>query len=297
MDYIRNHWQGNQPLFWSFWVNLVAIRLVILFVERFTPPPFGDQSLTAIAMTVVYFAVFQVVVFTWQVLGVIRACDRYQSEYGSYMTAWVAQLVVVGSVIVTLIYVLGAFQSLFTDPEGPPLNPNLRDTSQLGEYSLTLSDDKARVHLRGDFRIGITKELKALVEKHATIKGVVLSSDGGRVSEGRGVARLIKNKKLDTYILETCKSACATAFMGGRIRILGPQGKIGFHQFTMDTRVKTPYIDPQEEQKIDKALYVGQGVDNAFLERMFQASHSEIWFPGVDELVGSGVVHKVQPPR
>ncbi len=293
MQYIRNHWRGNQSLFWSFWINLVVLRIAILFVERFTHPPFTEKTSVAIAMTVAYFTIFQGVVYPWQVLGVIRACDRYLSQLGTNITVLAAQLGIVLSLLVTVIYVAGAFQSLFANPGAMILNQRLKTPPLLDDYTLTLTEGGTRIHLKGDFNIGVTKELGALLDQHPAVTGIIFSSNGGRITEGRGIARLIEKYGLDSYVFDVCKSACTTAFIAGGARILGAKGKLGFHQMSFKGDLKTPYIDPEEEQKIDLAFYARQKIDAVFLGKVFQTPHSDIWFPGSGELLKSGVVHKV----
>lgn len=294
LDYLRTHWRGEQSLLWSFWVNLVALRIAILFFERFTHPPFTEQSGAAMIATAAYFALFQLLVYPWQVIGLVRACDRYLAALGSISTVLLAHAGIVASLFFTVIYVLGAFQALFGDASAMLVNQRLKSPPLLAEYSLTLSDDGSRIHLQGDFRVGVTKEMRSLVERNPGVGAIVLSSNGGRVTEGRGVARLIKQHGLDTYVFDLCKSACTTAFIAGAKRTLGVNGKLGFHQFAMNSKLKTPYIDPEEEQKIDLEFYTGQKIDKAFLEKVFQASHSDIWFPDPEELVAAGVVHFVE---
>lgn len=292
MDYIRTHWRGDQTLFWSFWVNLVVIRAIILFFDRFTHPPFTDKSMAAIFLTVAFFVVFHLIVFPWQILGLIRACDRYLSELGSYMIVLMVQLAMVLSLLVTLIFVLGSFQSLFANPEALHVNRWKPPPPLLEEHTLSLNDDGTRILLKGNFNIGITKEMKSLIEQNPEVEGVAFSSNGGRVTEGRGVARLIKKHGLTTYVFDVCKSACTTAFIGGEARILGRKGKIGFHQYALGGLSNTPYIDPVKEQKVDMAFYREQGIGEAFLEKAFQSAHEKIWFPTTDELLAAGVIHK-----
>ncbi len=294
MEYIRSHWRGEQALLWSFWVNLVSLRLIILFCEQFTHPPYTGQTTAAIVVTVIYFVVFQLLVCIWQIRGMIKACDRDISKLGSFSTMLLVQFVSVACIFVTLFFVMGAFQSLFEDPEAMYKNRFKKGPVQLSEYSLGLSVDGALIHMSGDFNIGLTKELKLLLEKKPDVDGIVLNSAGGRVTEGRGVAKVIKKYGLNTYVFDACMSACMTAFIGGVTRIVGAQGKLGFHQFTLDTMQKTPYIDPEVEQKIDLTFYTAQKIDKKFLEKVFQSSHTDIWFPGMEELLAAGVVHKIQ---
>ena len=193
----------------------------------------------------------------------------------------------------TVTYAFGAFQSLLVAPLTAEHDPALAIRHPPGTYTLTLSTDGARVILDGDFEIGITAALSALLDQHSDIKGVVLHSNGGRVAAGRGVAQLIKTKGLDTYVFETCKSACTTAFIAGGTRILGANGRLGFHQFSVNAANHVPYIDPEAQQKKELEFYTAQNIQPAFLDKIFRAAHSEIWFPTTDELLASGVVHKI----
>jgi hypothetical protein len=295
MDYIRSHWQGKQSLAWSFWINLVGLRIVITYVEGFTHPPFTEQSTLSILSTIIFFIVFQVAVHVWQIFGVIRAGELYVSERGSYVMVLLAQLGIAVSLFISVLYIFGAFQSLFTDPNGPPLNPKLQDTIDLDDFTLDLSDDKRRIHLQGDFKIGITQQLALLLEQNPGVEGVVLSSNGGRVTEGRGVARLIMKHGLNTYVFKECKSACTTSFIAGVVRVLGPQGRLGFHQFYLDSKFRAAYIDRKAEQEADLEFYRKQNIAPGFLEKVFTTAHADIWFPDTEELLAAGVVHKILP--
>ena len=94
-------------------------------------------------------------------------------------------------------------------------------------------------------------------------------------------------------MFETCKSACTTAFIAGGTRILGANGRLGFHQFSVNAANHVPYIDPEAQQKKELEFYTAQNIQPAFLDKIFRAAHSEIWFPTTDELLTSGVVHKI----
>ena len=180
---MRNHWRGDQPLLWSFWVNLVGLRIVILFVERFTHPPFSDESTTAIMATAVYFGVFHVIVYVWQVRGLVKACDRLIIGFEAHSTVVLIQIGIVASLLITILIALGAFQSLFKDPEAMYKNRFRKVAPLLGEYSLRLSDDTKRLHMSGDFNTGLTADLAALLGKNPDVNAVTLSSTAGASSK------------------------------------------------------------------------------------------------------------------
>jgi ATP-dependent protease ClpP protease subunit len=249
--------------------------------------------MAAIAVTIAYFIVFQAVVYPWQIRGMIKACDRYLSGLGSIMTVWGVYFGIAASLLFTAVHVFSAFQSVLVEPELTQLKRSQIEVNRLEEYTLTLTDDGTRIHVKGDIALGITAEMTALLRRFPTVNGIVFNSNGGRVAAGRGLAQLIKRNELDTYVFGTCKSACATAFIGGATRILGRDGKLGFHQFGLATVYTVPFFNPKEEQEQELDFYKERNIAGAFLEKVFQASHSEIWFPSPEELLASGVVHKI----
>lgn len=290
--YIRNHWSGNQPLFQSFWINLILIRLIIIYLERFTRPPIIPEPQAAIAATTAFFVICQLIILPWQIVGVLRAGDRHLAELRSIVWIWGVQFGVAASVILTLISVYSGFQSLFADRKAM-LDAAARAPAQPAAYTLTPSGDGRLIRLRGDFEFGITRDLEMLLREHRDVEGILLNSDGGQIYEGRGVARLITLHGLNTHVSDTCKSACATAFIAGATRTLGPDGKLGFHQYRLDTAFVNPLVDIAAEQEQDRQFYADRGIGAEFLRQIFDQPHDEIWFPSPAKLLAAGVIHRI----
>ncbi|WP_193368424.1 hypothetical protein [Pelagibius marinus] len=291
--YLAAHWQGRQSLAWSFWINLVLLRGVILLLDRFTRPPFLEDPAVVATVTVAFFLVFHVAVFVWQIVGVVRACDAYQSNFGASGLTLVTYLGIAGAVAMTLTSAVGAFLLLFQEPEGEP------------EYLAWERDRAARYHLgpdpenptllrfTGTFELGVTKKLTELLQAQTDIRGIVLDSPGGHVYEGRGFAKLILRHGLDTYVFRQCSSACTTAFIAGKVRVLGPEGRLGFHQHWMDADYPVYLVDEEEEMRKDLAFYEAQGIAPGFREQVFVTPHEGLWFPSVEEMRAAGVVHRI----
>jgi len=297
MKYIRDHWRGEQSLAWSFWINLALLRAAIFWLERFTGPPFIEHPKIAAAATIGFFAVFHVIVYAWQIVGVLRAGDRYLAGSGSSIWVPAAHVGIVASLILTSVSVFAALQTLFVDRRDENA-AEAWERERAGRYALTVADGGRLVRLTGDFELGITRNLASLLREHPDVEGVLLSSDGGYVAEGRGVARLIQRRGLDTYVFAVCKSACATAFIGGATRALGEGGRLGFHQYWLEAGYPGALIDPRAEQEKDRAFFEEQGIGGEFLKQIFDKPHHEIWFPGPQELLEAGVVHRIahDPP-
>lgn len=292
MTYLRDHWHGNQSLAWSFWINLVLLRAGIFWAEGITGPPVIQDPRLAAAATVTYFAVFHVIVYVWQVVGVLRAGDGYLKNAGS--TIWVpaAHVGIVASLILTSVSAFGAMQTLFVDKRDANL-AEVWESERAARYALTLSDGGRLIRMTGAFELGLTRSLATLLRDNPGVEGIILDSDGGYVAEGRGVARLIRDRGLDTYVFGVCKSACTTAFIGGRSRMLSEHGRLGFHQYWLEDGYPDVLLDPQEEQEKDSLFYRGQGIRPDFVERLFETPHDDIWYPVPSELLDAGVVQRI----
>ncbi len=286
-NYLKLHWRGNLPLAQSFWVNLVLLFLLFGILERFLFPPYIEDELAVTGGVIAYIIVVKLIVYPWQVVGVLRSCDlRFKSDTGR-LWATAAQVALVVSLAATLIATIEIYQSL----QGFKRNLMLEEAIPPEPlYSLDLIKQNKLIHLRGPFEIGITNSVEDLIDQHPEITGIILDSEGGQIYEGRGLARLIRENKLQTFSLEKCLSACTTAFIAGTTRSLGTKARLGFHQYKTYSLI--PSINVRSEQAKDMAIFVKQDVSPEFLEKVFTHPPEEIWLPDIDELINAGVVHQ-----
>lgn len=292
--YLQDHWQGRHSLAWSFWINLVLLRALIIGLEGLLRMPSRADGWHSEALAVVYFALAHVVVFGWQVVGVVRACDRHQADYGSMSVAWGVYLGLVLGAIFTLASVFTSFQVSFLKvDEG--LMSVAWNREREARYALTLTGDGGGVALTGSLELGITKKLAALLREHSTVGRIALDSPGGNIYAGRGVARLILDRGLDTHVSGNCASACTTAFMAGASRSLGPGSRLGFHRYRVEAGYQVPFADPAGEQMTDRDFFTSRGIAPTFLDRVFAAPAEQLWYPETSELLAAGVVHRIGP--
>jgi len=291
-DYVRRHWRGRQSLALSFWVNLVLLRSAILATEIFAIAPRIEGSASVAIAALVFFIVADVMVYVWQVGGVIRACDAYQASYGAITVVWAAHFGILVTLIFTATSAFISLQNSFIERQ-EFLSSFLWERERAAKYALTLSDNGATLALNGSFEGGITKRFSAFLRAHPTVNGIVLASPGGNTYEGRGIARIILDRGLDTYVFADCFSACTLAFIAGAARILGPNGRLGFHQYGLDADYPVPFVDIAGEQDVDREFFKARKIEDAFLARIFDASQSGLWIPTTSELLAAGVVHKL----
>src|SRR5688500_7542542 len=94
----------------------------------------------------------------------------------------------------------------------------------------TQTQQTTLIAIEGDFKQGDEDVFaeKVLRLKDAT---VVLNSPGGHLFAGIEIGRAIRVKGFDTAVRDgsSCFSACALAWLAGRNRLAGPDGRIGFH--------------------------------------------------------------------
>ena len=286
IGYIKQHWQGNFSLAWAFWVNLVGLFFVLGVLEQFIFPPYIENEIAVTSAVLAYVVVVKLIVYPWQVVGVMRVCDlRIKSNTGrSWANA--AQVALVISLAVTLLATIGTYQSLSLFKQNLIL---AEIVSPEPLYSLELIEQDSLIHLRGPFEIGITNKVEDLITRHPQVTGIILDSEGGQIYEGRGLARLIRENRLETFSLGNCLSSCTTAFVAGTTRTLGKGARLGFHQYKTYSAI--PSINIDNEQAKDIAIFTNQGVSAEFIEKIFIQPPEGMWWPEIDELVDAGVVH------
>ena len=291
-DYAGRHWRGEQPIAISFWVNFVLPRVAIICLEWL----FLARLVDGVIATAAYILVADVALLVWQIVGVVRSLEKSQSRIVSLPLVWGVHSSLVVCLFFTAVSVFLLLQSAFVEPAEEPLSAQW-ERERAAKYALELSRDGDAVYLTGTFEHGITKALKALLRQNPKVAGIVLESPGGNTYEGRGVAQTVRNQGLQTYVFAECFSACTLAFIAGVTRTLGPEAKLGFHQYGLDADYQVPFLDIEDEQETDRAFFEAQGIDKAFLDKIFEASQSDLWIPRKEELLDAGVVHRIEDRR
>ena len=141
----------------------------------------------------------------------------------------------------------------------------------------------------GDIDFGATRDFVSILAAHPGIQTVLLESDGGVVVEARGMANTIQDKGLNTRVESDCYSACTLIYISGRVRSLGDEAALGFHQYRLEMPYYYPWVDPVSEATKDKQRFARQNVTSAFLNKMYSHDHDSLWIPSHAELAQAGV--------
>ena len=90
---------------------------------------------------------------------------------------------------------------------------------------------KTVLHIKGDFDLGISEDVRTALNIHADIiDEVVLNSPGGLGYEGFAVGNILSDYAIPTRVAKgtACLSACAIAYIGGTDYEV--EGILGFHK-------------------------------------------------------------------
>lgn len=269
----------------SFWWIFLLPFLAVLSIPRladFIAPHVGQDI--DVVLTVFLFGVF-LSVYVWQVVGVLRAADIYARDGNDRQWAIAAQGTIVVSALFVIAVLVGSVQHF-------QLRKQVRETASIvpaeKKYQLEVDEARQTVAISGNLDVGITRAVRNLLDATPGIRRVVLSSYGGRVYEGRGLLKLIRERSLDTHVDEVCYSACTLAFIGGTRRTLGRDGKLGFHRYKSYTMQIN--VDVESEQRKDMLLFARQGINEAFARKVYTVATEDIWEPTVEELVRYSVL-------
>ncbi len=295
MSFLKSHWLGKLPLGITLWINLVALLIVISYAELFLLSKLAADPTQLINLTLGSLFFTRLIIFPWQLIGLLRAVEFDYLEHRNILKTRALQGFALLTVLFTLVYCLEVIQGTLYYID------QVESYSRPGDkvaYELKVSEDQQHLIIRGDLDIGITTAVRSTIQAHPQIRSVVLQSRGGQIYEGRGLAKLFTEHGIDTYVYEECSSACTTAFIGGKQRYIGTQGKLGFHQYRVETTEASQFVqfyNIRAEQQRDLALFESRGVAPAFLNRVFDQPASRIWFPDHSTLRDAQIVHNVIP--
>jgi len=295
MSFLMAHWLGKLPLGTTLWINLVALLIVISYAELFLLSKLAADPTQLISLTLVSLFFTRLVIFPWQLIGLLRAIEFDYIEHKNMLKTRSLQGFALLTILFTLVYCLEVIQGTLYYLKQVETYSRPGDKV---EYQLNVSEDQQQLIIRGDLDIGITTAARSTLATYPQIRSVVLHSRGGHIYEGRGLARIFIEHGIDTYVYEECSSACTTAFIGGKQRYIGPQAKLGFHQYRVETTRASQFVqfyDIGAEQQRDLALFKARGIDQAFLNRVFDQPANRIWFPDHSTLRDAQIVHEVIP--
>jgi hypothetical protein len=161
-------------------------------------------------------------------------------------------------------------------------------------YSWRTMGNGTEAELTGGLRLGVARDLVALLRATPTVRLIHLDSPGGRGAEGIRLFNVIRRHHLDTYVGTRCASACTMALGGGVNRWIDRSAEIGFHQG--DTDLIPEFIKAIAlgfASRSIREVYIMAGFDSAFVDRVLATPNRSITVPRPHELLAAGVATAV----
>lgn len=279
---------------WSFWVNLVALRVLVFVLQEFLGARLGQDFRDSWVFVLLFAVSVHGVLFVWQAVGVIRAAEAHIRALGSIAPVWGAQIGLIVAVLWVGIHTHEAWRMAFPVPDRQGLQSEI-EAERAAKYSIVPSGDGRSLILSGSLELGISGRLTEQLQAYPEVERIVLTSTGGNIYQARGLSKTIRENGLDTLVTSECSSACTTVFIGGSRRQMASGGKLGFHQYRIDANYAVLRANPLLEQERDRAIFLRSGVAAWFLDKMFDSGASGMWYPGVSELIDARVVTSVLP--
>jgi hypothetical protein len=285
-NYVVRHWRGELSLPISYWINgaLVSVALTLAITGALKLLPADNPQGRLVGAALVMFFVLTACVGVWQGVGIWRSSLRHVSRGGKPRWAIAARIVVAFGFIRLLSSMVHQAPVLW---EGTRL---LIDRDPTPPAHFQLLDRNSVVELTGGMQFGTASALQELLDKTPTVRVVRLESIGGFISEGERIGQLITDRGLSTVTLDRCASACVLAFMGGSDRLLGPKGRLGFHQSSMGGMAApgTDLIPDRYKQGL-----IDRGVSPDLVDRALTVPPSQMWYPTTEELWNAHVITRV----
>ena len=155
------------------------------------------------------------------------------------------------------------------------------------------------------------KEILAYLFENPEISVLRVTGPGGSMRAARTITDYLVLHKINTEALGICNSACSYIFLGGTIRTLFPDAKLGFHRpWANKARLRKEYLDSRplydwhdefdyaatlfDSSMIDLLNYIkfmlSRGVDIEFILNAFSTDSFHMWYPSKEQLVVAGIV-------
>ena len=211
-NWFKLHWKGLLPLDLSYWVNVFAVGIALVFIS---PPLFqylaeSEASSSARAFIIILFYIVITGISVWQLTGLYRSADKHSSRGGSTGWALVAKLMVLIGVTrycydmsqTGIPFILESGKIVVGISELPPL-------------TIRVMNQGTEIELQGGLEFGTSAKLTKILASNPSVKVIHLNSYGGRLAEAKKLAAIVKKNKLITYSKTLCLSACPIVFLAG----------------------------------------------------------------------------------
>jgi hypothetical protein len=185
------------------------------------------------------------------------------------------------------------------EPTLPPTTTRLATEPRYGRKSIFVSADKTIIQLVGQIEQGVANRLAEELEANPNVKTLVLTSEGGLLIEGAGLAHLVRKYNLNTHVEILCASACTFPLLAGKIRSLSPGALVGFHQastFISPILASGAQTADEPGSRMMQNVYAGAKLGQPFIDKALSTPPNDLWFPDTAMLQANAVITRIASP-
>jgi hypothetical protein len=277
--FLRRHWNGEYSLGRSYWVNTFLVSLFVLGLGLFLSGLVSDRPARFASAAVLFVTALGYAAWVWSVRGTWVSASKRTAAGGNW--GLIAKI----AIVLGFVRVLGTIGN-----DGSRLAEHwaILMGKQAGpQYTIHVSRTGKSITVNGGMNDGAADALTQALSLAPGVRIVIFDSGGGWVREGRLVAGVISAHGLDTYVAGRCSSACTLAFLAGKNRMIGPHGKLGFHQVRS---VGGSDLARVLDINRTRSMYESAGLPGDFIERIVKTPPDKMWFPTVAELLAAHVI-------
>jgi len=272
---VCRHWQGRLSLASSFWIQGVALNVLLALWSFELARSMRDSTTDRVRVVVLTTQAVVCVVSVWQWVGVWRASGRRKTHFFARL---LARACVLASVVHVTLCVAKVAASWHASACGEP-------------WLVRVLGKPDETELRGPICDGASAALGELLHSHPTVRTLHVTSSGGLVNEGLRLATLVRAQHLHVVVDSSCYSACTLLLLAGDQRFMRPNARIGFHRMRLrDGRDVIPIGDDMA------SALEGVGASKAFVDRVYATSSDDIWEPSKNRLLDEHIISAIAQP-
>jgi hypothetical protein len=277
---VIKHLKGDYSLARSYWLHTVLLGWGTSWLGIYAIQQVGEHHAARHAsMTLLAYLCVALLITAWSLAGAWMSAIK--SLFGRGGRFW--------AILAMLSLAVGAVGTM---REYIELRPALREHWAIAQgeqpaedFDVVLLDEGRVVSYTGGVNEGASRALDQVIADAPRVTTVLLESPGGWMREGERMAAVIRRYGLSTRVETECHSACTVAFLAGIDRTLGEGAVLGFH------RGRAPGQDAKGESEAhDAEVYAKAGLPQAFIRRVLDTPHDDIWMPTRRELLKAGVL-------
>ena len=216
-NYFTRHWKGENSLVWAYWVNGVALNLVVLFLMTIISETegFGFNGLIVILMLV-----YPLLIWSW--VGIWQSAGNYlnQSKLDFTKSPTWAYLARFG-------VILGALQSISGLVDAISLY-EVGNSALVNQYFVEFVDD-TDIKLTGYINDDSVSLLISHFEQNPKRNALIMNSPGGILSSAFKLADYIEANDIVVGAQEKCFSACLLLMASSSTAVASTKSELAFH--------------------------------------------------------------------